>query len=102
MPTYETTRRFERDYQLLTDNQKRAFRAAVKKFVEDLEDARGFRKSLRVKGVRGAEGIFEMTWADDGRATFQYGSPLKSGEAHIIWRRCGTHGIFKSPYRRSG
>jgi hypothetical protein len=31
---------------------------------------------LRVKGVQGAEGVFEMTWADDGRATFEHGSAV--------------------------
>jgi hypothetical protein len=38
-----------------------------------------------------------MTWAPDGRATFSYGTPVKEGEAHIIWRRIGTHDIFTNP-----
>ncbi|HME90666.1 MAG TPA: hypothetical protein VKE49_04530 [Myxococcaceae bacterium] len=97
MPTYETTRRFERDYESLTDEQKHAFRVAIKKFVDDLKQGKGFRKSLRVKRIQGAEGIFEMTWADNGRATFQYAESVKPGDVHIIWRRCGTHSVFKTP-----
>jgi hypothetical protein len=38
-----------------------------------------------------------MTWEDDGRATFQYGSEIRRGEPHIIWRRCGSHNIFGAP-----
>jgi hypothetical protein len=45
--------------------------------------------------VKGAAGVFEMTWADDGRATFQYGHPAVEGEPHVIWRRAGTHDIFR-------
>jgi hypothetical protein len=69
----------------------------VTQFVEDLQTDRGFRKGLRVKGVKGASGIFEMTWADDGRATFEYGGSLIEGEPHVIWRRVGTHSVFKRP-----
>ena len=97
MPTYETTRRFQRDFHALTKEEQKTFRETIEKFVEDLEGGKGFRNSLRVKGVRGAEGIFEMTWAPNGRATFQYGDSIRRGEPHIIWRRCGTHDVFKSP-----
>ncbi|MER6108587.1 hypothetical protein ACWG5P_11115 [Streptomyces prasinus] len=36
----------------------------------------------------------EMTWAPDGRATWQYGDELREGEPHVIWRRVGGHEIF--------
>ena len=52
---------------------------------------------LRVKGVRGASGIFEMTWAPNGRATFHYGEPIKEGEPHLVWRRVGTHDTLSEP-----
>jgi hypothetical protein len=38
-----------------------------------------------------------MTWADDGRATFQFGDSVVEGEPHVIWRRVGTHNIFGQP-----
>ena len=96
MPTYELTRRFERDLEALTKEQREAFQRAVRKFVVDLRRG-GFRKGLRVRGIQGADGIFEMTWADDGRATFEYGPEHSTGEPHIRWRRVGTHAVFENP-----
>jgi hypothetical protein len=93
MPTFERLRRFDRDFAALSDAEKEAFRSAVRKFVADLERAAGFRKGLRVKGIRGAPGVFEMTWADDGRATFSYGESRREGEPHIVWHRVGTHDV---------
>jgi len=96
MPTFAQTDRFRRDFAALAPAQKEAFRTAAEKFVADLPSGR-FRAGLRVKGIRGAEGVFEMTWADDGRATFQYGSAVHEGEAHVIWRRIGTHDVLRRP-----
>jgi hypothetical protein len=66
-------------------------------FVEDLAAGAGFRPGLRVKKMKGHENIWEMTWAADGRATFSYAEPVKPGQPHVIWRRIGTHEIFKEP-----
>lgn len=97
MPTYSTAERFWRDYHKLAAAERKAFRAAVKEFVKDLPTGR-FRASLRVKGVEGAEGVFEMTWlGGNGRATFEYGKQLSKGDPHIIWRRIGGHEIFRKP-----
>lgn len=96
MPTYEALPKFLRDFERLNGEQQEAFIAAVGKFVIDLKAGR-FRTGLRVKAIRGAPGIFEMTWAQDGRATFQYGSEQRAGEVQIIWRRCGTHDILSKP-----
>jgi hypothetical protein len=52
---------------------------------------------LKVKGVQGTRGVFELSWAQDGRATWEYGEERLEGEAHIVWRRIGTHDIFKNP-----
>ena len=94
MPTFERLRRFDRDFAALPDAQKDAFRAAVQRFVSDLARGQGFSKGLRVKGIRGAPGMFELTWADDGRATFSYGESRRAGEPHIVWHRVGTHDIL--------
>ena len=94
MPTFERLRRFDRDFAVLSDAQKEAFRATVRKFVADLERGDGFRQGLRVRGVRGAPGMFELTWANDGRATFSYGESRREGEAHIVWHRVGTHDVL--------
>jgi len=97
LPTYRWAPRFRADWKGLTPAQQAALLAAVTQFVEDLRRGRGFRKGLRVKAVQGAAGIFEMTWADDGRATFMYGEAVIEGEPHVIWRRVGTHEIFGRP-----
>lgn len=97
MPTYAWTTRFRADFDRLTASQRSAFLEAVGRFVEDLQARRRFRKGLRVKGIKGAPGIFEMTWAADGRATFQYGEEVVLGEPHVIWRRIGTHAVFSEP-----
>jgi hypothetical protein len=94
LPTYERLERFNKDYAALSQSEKAQFKEAVKKFIEDLQSGKGFRKGLRVKGVKGAAGVFEIPWADDGRATFSYAKSLKNGEPHIIWRRVGTHDIL--------
>ena len=97
MPTFATTETFKRDMARLSRAEREALKNAVAKFVEDLKSGHGFREGLRVKGIRAAKGVFEMTWADDGRCTFQYGPPLRNEEPHVIWRRVGGHDIFSSP-----
>jgi len=97
MPTYTTLPRFQKDLGQLSADDRQRFREAVRKFIEDLRRGRGFRPSLRVKGVKGTRGIYEMTWSPDGRATFQYGEPIAEGEPHVVWRRVGTHAILTEP-----
>jgi len=97
MPTREILPSFLRDWEGLTQEQQRAFRLALAKFVDDLRARRGFRSGLRVKDVRGLAGVYELTWASDGRATFSYGRSVVGDEPHIIWRRIGTHEILREP-----
>lgn len=97
MPTYAWLARFWSDFKRLTPEEQKAFLAAVNDFVADLTQKDPFRKSLRVKGILGKLGVFEMTWSGNGRATFEYGKPLRDNDVHIIWRRVGTHDIFKQP-----
>jgi len=97
MPTRETLGSFWTDWDALTAEQRNAFLVRVRHFIDDLIRGQGFRKGLRVKGVQGHPGVFEMTWASDGRATFQYGVSPHPGDTHIIWRRIGTHAIFRQP-----
>lgn len=80
MPAHEEVDRFWRDYERLTPEQQQAFLSTVRKFVADLRAGRQFRKGLRVKAVRGTDGAYEMTWADNGRATFQDGAPAHTAD----------------------
>ncbi len=96
MPTFETLPRFEKDWKDLTPQHRDMFRKVVREaFVPDLmAPDRPFR---RVKGVQAHANVFEMTWGNDGRATFSYGAERVSGQPHITWRHIGTHDIFTPP-----
>ena len=64
-----------RDYGRLTGTHQNRFNAALAQFIADLQSMEAgeqywFRPGLRVKRVRGVPGLYEMTWAPDGRATF--------------------------------
>lgn len=97
MPTYDREETFKRDWRRLSEAEQDRFIQAVKKMVQDMQSGQGFRKGLRVKGVQGHDLIYEMTWADDGRATFTFGISPNAGETHIIWRRIGGHDILQNP-----
>jgi hypothetical protein len=94
LPTYERSKQFIQDYRGLSPEQRRAFRAAIEKFVVDLGRGSGFRPGLRVKGIKGSPGMFELTWAPDGRAVFSYGQSIREGEPHIVWHAVGTHDVL--------
>lgn len=96
LPTYERTRRFDRDHERLSKQERAQFRVALQKFIQDLPGRR-FRAGLRVKGIQAAEGVFEMSWSGDGRATFQYGNESQAGQPHVIWRRIGRHAVLGDP-----
>ncbi|MEV2255856.1 hypothetical protein AB0I94_35765 [Streptomyces sp. NPDC050147] len=98
MPTFETCPRFTADLQHLTPAQRRRFRRTVlDAFVPDLRTGRQFRPGLRIKGVRRAPGVYELTWAPDGRATWSYGGEKVAGLPHVVWHRIGTHSILDRP-----
>lgn len=97
MPTHEELVQFLREFSRLREAQQDQFIDAMKRMVEDLRNGRPFRASLRVKGVQGHPGIFEVSWRDGGRATFHYGTPQRPGDTHIVWRRIGGHDISKRP-----
>lgn len=102
MPTFETLPRFTADLQHLTPAQRQRFRRVVlDAFVPDLRTGRHFRPGLRIKGVRCAPGVYELTWSmgtgPAGRATWAYGPEHRPGLAHIVWHRIGTHSILARP-----
>jgi hypothetical protein len=97
MPTFTRTPRFIDDFKhLVPANQERFMTVVRKEFVIDLK-TRSLRPGLRVKRVKSTPGVWEMTWAPDGRATFEYGDEQRPGEQHVIWRRVGTHDILRNP-----
>jgi len=97
LQTIGKSARHDSGWKALSPADGEQFRAAIAAFVEDLGAGHGFRPGLRVTGVRGRRGVYAITWAPDGRATFSYGASLQEGEPHINWRRIGTHSIFSQP-----
>jgi hypothetical protein len=96
MPTFESKTSFKQDYKRLTREQRKAFKAIIPKFVADLKAGR-FRPGLHIQAVESRKGAWEITWAPDGRATFEYGREKLPGEKHIVWRRIGGHEILDNP-----
>lgn len=100
---FERESSFVAEYHRLSDDERDLFRNAVR-LINRAYSERGDRPfpqwpiSLRIKGVQGAPGVWEMTWSfsrPDGRATFSFATI--DGELAIRWRRIGDHRIFEEP-----
>ncbi len=101
---FETTPAFDGDYRRLKREHAVVFKTAVRERFAPACDAHAkdpttpWPASLRIKSVRSARGILEMTWSSaspDGRATFEL--VTVDGEMRCRWRRVGDHGVFKQP-----
>ena len=98
MPTFERLARFDREFRRMPRELQRAFLAMLPGFIEALRASPpAFSPALRVKRVQGVPGVWEVTFAADGRATFAYGEEVIAGEAHVVWRRVGTHHVLAEP-----
>ncbi|WP_131765785.1 hypothetical protein [Candidatus Protofrankia californiensis] len=95
MPTFDAVARFLAEYSRLSPAERAAFDRARRLFVQALREGRKDPR-LRTKPFRKKPGVWELTWAPDGRALWMYGDPVpgKPGP-HIIWLRVGTHDIFE-------
>lgn len=97
-PTFSVAARAAREFAKLNPRDRVRFNRARVTFVEALRaDPSALPPNLRVKRVQGHDGIWELTWAADGRATFQYGTEQVPGEPHVRWRRIGSHSILSDP-----
>lgn len=94
MPAFDRPPRFQKDRDDLDPALQDRFRVAGHEFVEDLDPGGEFRRGLRVKRLQGTEGVLEMTFAPNGRATWGYGPEQRAGLAHVVWRRLGDHSIL--------
>lgn len=101
---FETTPSFDADYRRLKPEHAAEFITVLReKFIPACDalaanPAAPWPASLRVKSVRGAGGVLEMTWSfasPDGRATFEV--ITVDGEPRVRWRRVGDHAVFKNP-----
>lgn len=101
---FETTPAFDGDYRRLKREHAVAFKTVVgEKFAPACaahvnDPSTPWPASLRVKSVRAAPGVLEMTWSfasPDGRATFEL--VTVDGDLRCRWRRVGDHDVFKNP-----
>lgn len=101
---FEVTPSFTADLRRLKPEHLTEFRRILReKFVPACDayatdPARPWPASLRVKSIRSAPGVLEMTWSfssPDGRATFEF--VTADGELRLRWRRVGDHDVFKRP-----
>lgn len=106
---YRLTARFEGDLRRLSADELSLFRKVVRErfhpaaVAHAADPSSRWPKSLRVKSVQGAPGIWELTWSfsgPDGRATFEWIEI--EGEPAIFWRRVGGHEIFGEPTGEKG
>jgi mRNA-degrading endonuclease YafQ of YafQ-DinJ toxin-antitoxin module len=79
---YKRSKRFERNFKKLPQVIKDAFYNQFQKFHTNHPV---MHPSLRIKGVHGKKGIYEMTVTMDIRATFEY---IEDG---VLFRNIGSH-----------
>ena len=92
MPTFEASERFHHEYSHLTASQRQQFKKGLQEFIQILaswerEQRRGipqFPKKLGVKPMVAQRSILEFAWRRDGRCTWEYGTPRRSGKFHIV------------------
>jgi len=100
---YVVIESFKADYQRLSDPDNELFRKVLPAFVAACDryaadPATPWPRSLRVKSVERAPGIFEMAWSfsgPDGRATFEW--IQLDGTPAVRCRRIGFHRVLRAP-----
>lgn len=106
MPTFEALDRFWSDFEALSPERQALVKRARDAFVsvllryeaEGCRERPAFPSHLGVKPMQGQSGrIMELAWAGNGRCTWEYGTPREFGRYHIVWRRCGSHDIYRDP-----
>ena len=95
---------FERDYKKLKKEHQRVFLELRSEFLEEFERVLlsttqiPAPRKFRLKELKNTEGIWAMTWSFSrpaGRATFHIEE--HEGEPILVWRRIGTHEIYREP-----
>lgn len=96
--------KFHRDFKKLKREHQLLFLDAQEQFVTEFEQIliqktlKKVSKKYRVRVLKNTAEIWEMTWSfsrPDGRATFHLQEI--EGEPILVWRRIGSHDIFKQP-----
>ena len=94
----------QRDLKKLKSEHRRLFQKERTRFLDALgnldstDRPTNLPKKFRIKQLRNTDGIWSMTWSfsrPDGRATFHIQEI--DGQLTIVWRRIGSHEVFKQP-----
>ncbi len=85
MPTFERLPRFDRDWAELDPREQARFRAAASAFLDDLR-AGTPAVAGHVQVIRGAPGVFALSWSAEGHATLS-SRAAETGGIHLTWRR---------------
>ncbi len=85
-PTYSVAPRASRGHDRLSLAQQDAFDRAKERLVEGLRQSPPtYHPSLRLKRHQpSGPGVYELSFGDGGRATFEYGAEVRAGQAHVI------------------
>jgi hypothetical protein len=100
---FRTSTAFDRDFKRLPRYRQDKIRALVPSFNAAAERAgagvdRPWPKGLRVKPVKSAAGVWELTRGmndPDGRARWEWAQV--DGQPAVRWRRFGDHGVLGNP-----
>lgn len=101
---WQTTPQFDTDLRRLPGEHRTAFASRIPAFSQACDAYLASKGSaawpahLRVKPLRSARGVWEMTWSltgPDGRATFEFAEDAAG--PLVRWRRIGLHDIFDRP-----
>ena len=98
---FQTTAAFDRDFKRLPTQHRKKFRDLIPRFHAAAERVAAgqsdpWPNGMPIKPVKSAPGVRELTWSkhdpDDGRATWEWAQV--DGEAAVLCRRIGDHGVF--------
>jgi len=96
MPYYTSLPTFDREFKKLTAEEKLAFMATVRKLIQSLSSGQGIPGLPLIRKLSGYN-LYELRWAADGRATFEYAYDSTLQANKVIWRRVGDHSVLNNP-----
>ncbi len=89
---FARTDRFNKDFEKLTKEQKDLARKQFLLFKEDYNH-----NSLKVRKMRGFDNIYEGHVSEGCVFTFHWEDNKETGERTAVFRRIGSHDIYKKP-----
>ena len=92
---YRRTSTFKKCFRDLPDDLQEITAQKFKLFKEN--PTYPYHPSLRIKKMKGYEGVWEGHVADDCVFTFHKETDPRTGETVIVFRKIGKHDIYRNP-----